>query len=822
MLTGIDVLPASASFWGSPVTSIGGGLPAGYEPSGAVWHPRLNRLFVVGDGGQISMMNADGTDVSTWTVGGDLEGICIADPDSDFVYVGVEGEQRVKEFNLVSHAVTRTFGFGAMGTSQGSGLEALTFVSDPNHPEGGVFCAGLQADGKIYVFNVPLKSASDGLVATHLGTLTPVAGRTDISGLHFDPETRLLYAIFDSTNFCRIMRPDGTYVAESWLPGSAQEGITLSDEYMFIAQDSGAVLRYPLLFKPSLCEPPPGLVPILFVDASAADGLNDGTNWSDAFLSLNDALCAAAAAPGIVEEIWVAAGSYTPGGGGLERRRTFQLLHGVGLYGGFAGGETSRTERDPALNVTELTGEDPGLFVTRYMHHVVTAGTPINGIDETTTLDGFTITAGLADGPEPEFISHDRGAGLYNDGGSPIIANCVFRNNEAVPDPENAIARSLGGGMYDANGDATLINCMFNVNRADRGAGLYTIDSNLTLINCTFSGNDARRRGGGAYIVQSSPAITNCVLWNNQADGDTGVSAQIYGGTPNVSHSCIQDADPDDATVYPGVGNIDDDPQFADAGGGDLRPSGTSPCIDAGDNAALPADVTDLDGDGDTDEPVSLDLDGQPRFQGHPDAPDTGNPGAAGPPIVDMGAYEFPGSPTLVRIVGGDDALDDSASLVWPKAEEVGLAALAIAVDQQVSLVGASVTTTEGASTPAVSEFMHTGGTIHRVELTEPIPVGHWTIVTLTVAGATGAESVFELFAGHLPGDLNGDEQVNMNDVSSFGFLFSSDVDDPTRNRIDLNGDGRANLNDATLLGQLWHGTSGHDAWQGQSLPPKP
>jgi hypothetical protein len=62
-----------------------------------------------------------------------------------------------------------------------------------------------------------------------------------------------------------------------------------------------------------------------------------------------------------------------------------------------------------------------------------------------------------------------------------------------------------------------------------------------------------------------------------------------------------------------------------------------SPCIDAGDNTAVPADSTDLDGDGDTTEPIPLDLAGNQRFVDQPDVPDTGN-GTA--PIIDMGAFE--------------------------------------------------------------------------------------------------------------------------------------------------------------------------------------
>ena len=70
----------------------------------------------------------------------------------------------------------------------------------------------------------------------------------------------------------------------------------------------------------------------------------------------------------------------------------------------------------------------------------------------------------------------------------------------------------------------------------------------------------------------------------------------------------------------------------------DYRLSSGSPCIDAADNTAVPADELDLDEDGDTTEPTPFDLDGNPRFKDDPTTPDTG---VGTPPIVDMGAHEY-------------------------------------------------------------------------------------------------------------------------------------------------------------------------------------
>jgi len=75
---------------------------------------------------------------------------------------------------------------------------------------------------------------------------------------------------------------------------------------------------------------------------------------------------------------------------------------------------------------------------------------------------------------------------------------------------------------------------------------------------------------------------------------------------------------------YTGAGNIDANPSFVDAVGGNLRLGACSPCVDAGNNNAVPGGV-------------STDLDGNPRFVDDTGFRDTGE----GPsPIVDMGAYE--------------------------------------------------------------------------------------------------------------------------------------------------------------------------------------
>ncbi len=255
-------------------------------------------------------------------------------------------------------------------------------------------------------------------------------------------------------------------------------------------------------------------------------------------------------------------------------------------------------------------------------------------------LSGCSFTGNVADW---------RGGAVYNETGiTSLFANCSFIGNSAG---------TIGGGMY--NGDLctpTLVNCLFIANSSGQdGGGMYNDECAPLVANCTFSANTADGSGGGMHNVNSAPPVTNCVFWGNvsDADGTSGGPFTDERGQINpallVSHTCIQDDDPDDASVpFGGTanGNIDDNPLFVrhpdpgpdgewdgvDDDYGDLRLLPGSPCIDAGDNTAVPAGVI-------------ADLDGKSRFLDDPGTPDTGN---GTPPIVDMGACERPALPPPV------------------------------------------------------------------------------------------------------------------------------------------------------------------------------
>jgi hypothetical protein len=183
-------------------------------------------------------------------------------------------------------------------------------------------------------------------------------------------------------------------------------------------------------------------------------------------------------------------------------------------------------------------------------------------------------------------------------------------------------------------------------------------------------------------------------------------SAQLHdegGSASTVRYTCIQGCTA--LCAIPENGNIADDPLFVDPVGpdgivgtadDDLRLTAGSPCIDAGDNGALPSDVYDLDGDGDTSEPTSIDLAGNARFLDDPDVLDTGSGGASGLPIVDLGAFEYAVSTRTVLIDIKPGSYPNSINLgsngVVPAAILSSAEFDATAVDvQSVFLAGAGV-----------------------------------------------------------------------------------------------------------------------------------
>ena len=241
-------------------------------------------------------------------------------------------------------------------------------------------------------------------------------------------------------------------------------------------------------------------------------------------------------------------------------------------------------------------------------------------------------------------FDENQSGGLQSTYSNPVVANCVFRGNKSI---------EHGGAVYADHGGVVLINCAITGNQAaHRGGAFFAIASTNELVNCSIVGNFAAERGGGyCYKGQygtTETRFSNCILWANRDKNGTGESAQI--DTPGTdfilsfNHCCVQNW----TGVRGGTGNFGMDPRFvrnpvlgstgqeSDYGNLHLRPD--SPCIDAGDVLAVPPDALDLDGDGDTNESLPLDLAAHTRRVDDTLRADTGSGPA---PVVDIGAFEY-------------------------------------------------------------------------------------------------------------------------------------------------------------------------------------
>ncbi len=231
-------------------------------------------------------------------------------------------------------------------------------------------------------------------------------------------------------------------------------------------------------------------------------------------------------------------------------------------------------------------------------------------------------------GAASTFLVDMRGGGAYLSGGE--LQNCLFHANTLrLDNPSGTLGRTvLGGGLYGE--EVTIRNTTLTFNR-------------LTTIGTVGQFGDDT---GGAFACGSVSTLVNSILWNNFRNGFTDEDAQVYvfGGALSLDYCDVMGF----SGALGGVGNVDVDPQFVDQDGADdvlgtfdddLRLGPTSPCCDAGDNAAVGLDPFDLDGDGDTAEALPLDLDLAPRTVDNALVPDTG---AGTSPLVDLGAYERP------------------------------------------------------------------------------------------------------------------------------------------------------------------------------------
>lgn len=231
------------------------------------------------------------------------------------------------------------------------------------------------------------------------------------------------------------------------------------------------------------------------------------------------------------------------------------------------------------------------------------------------------------------------GAAIASFANDTVIDRCVFEENIATGDGTvNTTACSLlitdsvfrgnlaggGGGVAVNLGDAVIANSLFEGNTVTGGGGAILIGTNgkVSVLNCTMVSNVVQPEPGGWTLDggavlnywQGKVNIFNCIAWGNLPD-------QFNNGYGNGI--VVGNSDVEGGWSGSGECNIESKPGFVDAAAGDWRLRPDSPCVDAGNNDALPRWLMKM-----------LDLIGGARIA------DGDGDGAAN---VDMGAIESPG-----------------------------------------------------------------------------------------------------------------------------------------------------------------------------------
>ena len=167
----------------------------------------------------------------------------------------------------------------------------------------------------------------------------------------------------------------------------------------------------------------------------------------------------------------------------------------------------------------------------------------ISGEPLSTTVSGFTLTRGH--GTQHQWLAGNSwsGAGIYVDGSSLTVHDCVFRQNLArhsgqsigggvvVIDGEVNITDSTfvgnlgyyGGGAIAALASEVLVDgSTFRENIGARGGAIFAAEGSDVIVQSSeFEGNEASW-GGAFYVVDSALVVTGSRVVNSSAHVDGG------------------------------------------------------------------------------------------------------------------------------------------------------------------------------------------------------------------------------------------------------------------------------------------------------------
>ncbi|HZM02626.1 MAG TPA: choice-of-anchor Q domain-containing protein, partial [Candidatus Saccharimonadales bacterium] len=307
----------------------------------------------------------------------------------------------------------------------------------------------------------------------------------------------------------------------------------------------------------------------IYVNQNApATSARNGASWGNAYWELRDALGSPGAATASVNnpvEIWVATGTYKPTSDTV-RSKSFAVPSWVTIRGGFAGTETSPSQRPGSGAWTVLSGDigsPDGSAITAANIGGILAGTalpPFHGESlynsynvltckgaANVMLDRLVITGGNANNTDaydaPIYKLGDLEAMTWANAGD---AN-AFATGSPLVQPDSLTS---GGGIFVSNyysrpssqPTLTLQNCILIHNSAENvGGALAAFEANLSVTGCSFLDNFAGKRGGAFGGLNQFSSFEQCEFSNNSANDFGG--AVFYNTLPS-GKTVAQDLDP--------------------------------------------------------------------------------------------------------------------------------------------------------------------------------------------------------------------------------------------------------------------------------------
>jgi hypothetical protein len=234
----------------------------------------------------------------------------------------------------------------------------------------------------------------------------------------------------------------------------------------------------------------------LFVNSSAT-GNNDGSNWADAYVTLQDAITNAVAG----DQIWVKSGTYKPS---TSARNSYYVIdkEDLKIYGGFDGTEVQLSDRVIGSNETILSGDVQGNdanvadYFSNYDNATRQSDNTYRIINITATgnnllLDGLTISDA-----HNNASTTSRGAAIYKDKtvADLTLRNCTLKNNVARNDNAALVAEFELNNTAGDTGNLIVENCQFINNMSRWATCIYVFvrpstNVDVTVTNTLFDGN---------------------------------------------------------------------------------------------------------------------------------------------------------------------------------------------------------------------------------------------------------------------------------------------------------------------------------------------